>query len=104
MEYSSSSGSSQLYINGKPIDNISFNTQSDGDITEYYINDNNNISSGVIPNLKEEQLMELLNYPANKNSLIQQLEKDFPLNTRKITRKKVAKHTKSKKSRRRKKL
>ena len=63
-------------------------------------NNDNNFISGEIDNskLREDDIMQLLDYPASSQSLINRLKKDFPLTNSKQT-KKQSKNRKKKKSR-----
>lgn len=81
MEYSTSSGMSKVFVDGKLVDQKGFMTESDGSKTSYVLSNDNNIISGEIDNnkLKEEELMQLLDYPASSKPLLQRLETDFPI-------------------------
>ena len=96
MEYSTSSGMSKVFVNGKLVDEKGFMTKSDGSKTSYIFNNDNNFISGEIDNskLKEEDIMQLLDYPASSQSLIDRLKKDFPLTNSKQTKKRSKKREK----------
>lgn len=96
MEYSTSSGMSKVFVNGKLIDEKGFMTKSDGSQTDYVFNNNNNYISGEIANnqLREDDLMQLLDYPASSQSLIDRLKKDFPLTNSNKSKKKSKKREK----------
>jgi len=98
MEYSTSSGMSKVFVNGKLVDEKGFMTKSDGSQTSYVLNNNNNIISGDIANskLSENDLMQLLDYPASSQSLIDRLKKDFPLTNSKQSKKQSKKKEKKK--------
>lgn len=101
MEYSTSSGMSKVFVNGKLVDEKGFMTKSDGSQTSYVLNNNNNYISGDIANnqLRENDLMQLLDYPASSKSLIDRLKKDFPLSNLNKSKKRSKK--KEKQSRKR---
>jgi len=96
MEYSTSSGMSKVFVNGKLVDEKGFMTKSDGSQTSYVLNNNNNIISGDIANskLSENDLMQLLDYPASSQSLIDRLKKDFPLTNSNKSKKRSKKREK----------
>lgn len=96
MEYSTSSGMSKVFVNGKLVDEKGFMTKSDGFQTSYVLNNNNNYISGDIANTKltENDLMQLLDYPASSKSLIDRLKKDFPLSNTNKSKKKSKKREK----------
>ena len=98
MEYSTSSGMSKVFVNGKLVDEKGFMTESDGSKTSYILNNDNNFISGEIDNskLREDDLMQLLDYPASSQSLIDRLKKDFPLTNSKQSKKKSKKKEKKK--------
>jgi hypothetical protein len=85
MEYSTSSGMSKVFVDGKLVDQKGFMTESDGSQTSYVLNNNNNYISGEITNnqLREDDLMQLLDYPASSVPLLQRLETDFPISKQK---------------------
>ena len=93
MEYSTSSGMSKVFVNGKLVDEKGFMTKSDGSQTSYVLNNNNNYISGDIANTKltENDLMQLLDYPASSKSLIDRLKKDFPLSNTNKSKKSLKK-------------
>jgi hypothetical protein len=96
MEYSTSSGASKVFINGKLVDQKGFITESDGSQTSYILNNDHNFISGEIDNskLREDDIMHLLDYPASSQLLIDRLKKDFPLTHSKQTKKKSKKREK----------
>ena len=103
--YSTSSTQSSTYINGELVNNESAVTESDGNNLEFMINNNNNIVTGGIDHttLKEDELLQLLNYPVSKKPLLERLSEDWPVTTSpkstKVTkkrRKRRAKATKKK--------
>jgi len=96
MEYSTSSGMSKVFVNGKLVDEKGFMTKSDGSQTSYVLNNNNNYISGDIANTKltENDLMQLLDYPASSKSLIDRLKKDFPLSNTNKSKKRSKKREK----------
>ena len=60
------------YIDGELVNNESAVTKSDGNNLEFMINDNNEIISGNVDltALKEDELLQLLNYPVSKKPLL----------------------------------
>ena len=94
MEYSTSSGISKVFVDGKLIDQKGFMTESDGSKTSYVLSNYSNIISGVIDNnkLKEEALMQLLDYTPSSEPLLQRLETDFPISKQKRTTKRKNKN------------
>ena len=101
MEYSTSSGMSKVFVNGKLVDEKGFMTKSDGSQTSYVLNNNNNYISGDIANnqLRENDLMQLLDYPASSKSLIDRLKKDFPLSNFNKSKKRSKKREKQSRKR-----
>ena len=69
MEYSTSSSMAKVFVNGKLVDQKGFMTENDGSKTSYLFS-NDNIITGDIDNnkLREEELMQLLDYPASTYS------------------------------------
>ena len=96
MNYSTSSGMSKVFVNGKLVDQKGFVTENDGSKTTYILNNDDNFISGVIDNskLREDDIMQLLDYPVSSQSLIDRLKKDFPLTHSKQTKKKSKKREK----------
>lgn len=94
MEYSTSSGMAKVFVNGKLVDQKGFMTENDGSKTTYVLSNDSNIISGVIDNnkLKEEELMQLLDYTASSEPLLQRLETDFPISKQKKTTKRKNKN------------
>ncbi len=101
MEYSTSSGMSKVFVNGKLVDEKGVMTKSDGSQTSYVLNNNNNYISGDIANTKltENGLMQLLDYPASSKSLIDRLKKDFPLSNTNKSKKRSKKREKQSRKR-----
>lgn len=81
--YSTSSTQSSTYIDGELVNNESAVTKSDGNNLEFMINDNNEIISGNVDltALKEDELLQLLNYPVSKKPLLERLSEDWPVTT-----------------------
>jgi hypothetical protein len=96
MEYSTSSGMAKVFVNGKLVDQTGFMTENDGSKTSYLFSNDDNIITGDIDNnkLREEELMQLLDYPASSQLLIDRLKKDFPLTHSKQSKKKSKKREK----------
>jgi hypothetical protein len=93
--YTSSYGKIEQSINGKPICEREYATNSDGKNIEIQVKVN---PPEELEKLDDTSLMELLNCPTSDMSLIQQLEKNFPLNKPAVSKTKKREKTKAKKT------
>lgn len=74
--FMSSSGNSEIYMNGNLVQDIDYNAEYDGDRANLYLKHNDD---EYYTQLNNNDIMNLLSMPSSNQSLIARLEHDFPL-------------------------
>ena len=91
--FMSSSGNSEIYMNGNLVQDIEYSAEYDGDRANLYLKHNDD---EYYTQLNNNNIMDLLSMPSSNQSLIARLEHDFPLKKTDTSSRKTSGKTKSK--------